>query len=124
MRCLGAVALLMLVASAAGAAEPEPIDVATGLKKNGDWQLVKNNCLGCHSSKLITQQRGSEAHWLGMIRWMQEQQNLWQFDADTERRIVAYLATNYPAGENRRRAALSPALMPPNPYATDRDVSD
>ncbi len=52
-----------------------------------------------------------------MIRWMQEKQNLWQFEADVEARIVAYLADNYPPAENQRRAAIPPELMPPNPYS-------
>ena len=95
------------------------IDPITGLKTTGDWEIVRNNCIGCHSARLITQQRGTAAQWLTMIRWMQEKQNLWQFDADTEARIVAYLAENYPPRADTRRAALAPGLMPPNPYAKD-----
>jgi hypothetical protein len=97
------------------AAEP-PIDSATGFKMTGDWQLVRGNCTGCHSAKLITQQRGTEQQWLTMIRWMQKKQNLWQFDPDTETRIIAYLAEHYPPQAARRRAAIPPDLMPPNPY--------
>ncbi len=93
------------------------LDPLTGLAMTGDWQLVRNNCIGCHSAALITQQRGDSAQWLGMIRWMQAKQNLWPFDPDTESRIVAYLAENYPPAANRRRAALSSDLMPPNPYS-------
>ncbi|MGB5257356.1 MAG: hypothetical protein WBN44_08895 [Woeseiaceae bacterium] len=98
-------------------AEPQ-IDPATGFKVTGDWQLVRANCTGCHSSKLITQQRGTAQQWLTMIRWMQEKQNLWQFDADTESRIIAYLSENYAPDEARRRAAIPRDLMPPNPYAS------
>jgi hypothetical protein len=83
----------------------------------GDWQLVRNNCVGCHSAKLITQQSGTESHWLGLIRWMQAKQNLWQFEPATEQKIIAYLAANYPPQEGRRRAPIPPDLMPPNPYA-------
>ena len=86
--------------------------------------MVRNHCTACHSPKLITQQRGSAAQWLGMIRWMQEKQNLWQFDPDTEKRIVAYLADNYPPSEQRRRAAIAPALMPPNPYSPPQQQQD
>ena len=93
------------------------IDPVTGLKMTGDWELVRGNCTACHSSKLITQQRGTAEQWLAMIRWMQKKQNLWQFDPDTENRIVAYLAENYPPDAARRRAAIPPELMPPNPYA-------
>lgn len=87
------------------AQEPE-IDPATGLKATGDWELVRNNCIVCHSTRLITQQRGTAAQWLAMIRWMQEKQNLWQFDPRIEQRIVSYLAENYPPQANRRRAAI------------------
>ena len=94
------------------------LDPLTGLKMAGDWELVRGNCTACHSAKLITQQRGTYDQWLAMIRWMQKKQNLWQFDPGTEQRIVAYLAENYPPQAARRRAAIPPDLMPPNPYST------
>jgi hypothetical protein len=106
-----------LGAASVGAAGETGLDPLTGLKMTGDWELVRNNCTACHSSKLITQQRGSEAQWLGMIRWMQKKQNLWPFDPDTEKRIITYLAENYPPQADRRRAAIPPDLMPPNPFA-------
>jgi hypothetical protein len=102
--------------SSALATDPE-LDPATGLKMTGDWQLVRNNCVACHSARLITQQRGTEAHWLSLIRWMQAKQNLWQFEPETENKIIGYLAATYPPQADRRRAAISPDLMPPNPYA-------
>lgn len=98
-------------------AEPE-IDPATGFKMTGDWELVRGNCTACHSARLITQQRGNAQQWLAMIRWMQKKQNLWQFDPGTESRIIAYLSENYPPEAARRRAAIPPDLMPPNPYST------
>lgn len=118
-RRLGSTAVLVVLMTAmpaVGIAEAE-LDPLTGLRMQGDWELVRNNCIACHSAKLITQQRGTEAKWLSMIRWMQAKQNLWQFDPDTEARILTYLADNYPPDEDRRRAALPPELMPPNPYA-------
>jgi hypothetical protein len=135
MRCRGATsALLVLLLAACGGSEPpatiepaapapeaavtsEPeLDPLTGLKMTGDWEVVRANCVGCHSGKLITQQRGTAQQWLTMIRWMQAKQNLWQFDPATEEKIIGYLAANYPPGKSQRRAALSPDLMPPNPY--------
>ena len=119
-------AAILLLAFAAGhgiAAEPE-LDAFSGLKMAGDWELVRNNCVACHSPKLITQQRGSAAQWLSMIRWMQKKQNLWQFDSDTESRIIAYLAEYYPPAKERRRAAIPRDLMPPNPYAPVSTSSD
>ena len=113
-QCVAGIAVLLL-ATVAAADEPE-LDSFTGLKKAGDWELVRNNCVACHSARLITQQRGSKEQWLAMIRWMQKSQNLWQFDPDTEARIVGYLAEYYPPRDQSRRASLPPDLMPPNPY--------
>jgi hypothetical protein len=110
--------LATALCSHALADEPE-LDPFTGLKMTGDWELVRNNCVSCHSAKLITQQRGTESHWLGLIRWMQKKQNLWQFEPDTEQKIISYLAQNYPPQADRRRAAIPPELMPPNPYAPE-----
>ena len=111
------IGVIVLAAFGQGiAAEPET-DPFTGLKMTGNWQLVRANCVGCHSARLITQQSGSESHWLGLIRWMQEKQNLWQFEPETEQKIVSYLAENYPPRADRRRAPIPPELMPPNPYA-------
>jgi hypothetical protein len=120
--------LLLAVAAvctfaAAAAQEPE-LDAFTGLKMTGDWELARNNCIACHSARLITQQRGSKGQWLKLIRWMQAKQNLWQFDPDTEMKIITYLADNYPPQEDRRRAAIPPELMPPNPYATPTTVTE
>lgn len=109
-------AIALLFAGPATAAEGE-IDTYTGLKIAENWELVRNNCIACHSPKLITQQSGTAAQWLHMIRWMQAKQNLWQFDAETEDKIISYLASNYPPQADRRRAAIPPDLMPPNPYA-------
>ena len=110
--------------TAAAAAQEPALDAFSGLRMTGDWELVRNNCISCHSTKLITQQRGSRSHWLNLIRWMQEEQNLWQFDPDTESRITTYLADNYPPQEDRRRAAIPPNLMPPNPYAPPPPPAD
>ncbi|MDH5454563.1 MAG: hypothetical protein OEY37_00745 [Gammaproteobacteria bacterium] len=101
------------------AAEPA-LDPVTGFVMTGDWELVRANCTACHSPRLITQQRGTAQQWLTMIRWMQKKQNLWQFDPDTESRIIAYLAANYPPSDAQRRAAIPPDLMPPNPYSSEK----
>jgi len=116
-RLLKLLVVLVAVLALPAVAEDVELDAYTGLKMTGDWETVRNNCIACHSPKLITQQRGSAGQWLNMIRWMQAKQNLWQFDADTESKIVDYLATNYPPQEDRRRASIPPELMPPNPYA-------
>lgn len=117
LRRLTSLLVLVFCCATPAAATEIELDAYTGLKMADNWELVRNNCIACHSPKLITQQSGSAAQWLHMIRWMQAKQNLWQFDPETEEKIISYLATNYPPQEDRRRAAISPDLMPPNPYA-------
>ncbi len=125
-------AVLLVAACSRDEASPEPatpaqpvvtaepdIDPVTGFKMTGDWEIVRANCVACHSAKLITQQRGTAQQWLTMIRWMQKKQNLWQFDPATEEKIIAYLAENYPPSDAQRRAALPPEMMPPNPYSPE-----
>ena len=120
-----AITLALLFGAGVGAAADQPeIDTLTGLKMAGDWELVRANCIACHSPKLITQQRGTEAQWLSIIRWMQKKQNLWQFEPEVEQKIIGYLADNYPPQEDRRRAAIPPDLMPPNPYAPPPNQAD
>ncbi len=102
-------ALLLLPGAALQATE---IDEATGLIRNPGWELVRIHCGGCHSHATVTGQRADRQTWLGMIRWMQATQNLWQFDVATEARILDYLAENYPPQPNQRRAAIPPALLP------------
>ena len=117
-RKIAASIFAVLISIAATAQELE-IDEMSGFVKTGDWELVRANCIACHSAKLVTQQRGSAAQWLALIRWMQAKQNLWQFDPEVEKKIVTYLADNYAPQEDRRRAALPPDQMPPNPYAPE-----
>ena len=53
----------LLIAIPASAQEPE-IDAFSGFPKTGDWELVRANCIACHSPKLITQQRGTAEQWI------------------------------------------------------------
>lgn len=101
------------------AADKIELDAFTGLRKTGDWELVRNNCVACHSPRLVTQQRGTKEQWLAMIRWMQKSQNLWEFPPDVEEKIITYLAENYPPSADRRRAPIPAELMPPNPHQPD-----
>ncbi|WNJ21581.1 hypothetical protein [Pontibacter sp. G13] len=84
------------------------LDVESGLIAEGDYQLVKAQCTGCHSGKLIAQNRATRAGWLEMIRWMQETQNLWDLGA-AESPILDYLSTHYAPGRTSRRAPLEDA---------------
>jgi mono/diheme cytochrome c family protein len=123
-RLSGLTVLLALMAGhAVLAAEDVELDPFTGFAMVGDWQLVRSNCIACHSARLVTQQSGSASQWLDVIRWMQKKQNLWEFDPLTEAKIVAYLAENYPPKTAQRRAALPRELMPPNPFVADNSAS-
>ena len=106
----GLLALLFMLAG--GAAAAQEIDEATGLRIGPGWELVRAHCGGCHSHRIVTSQRADRQTWLDIIRWMQETQNLWQFDAGTEVAILDYLASTYPPQPNRRRAPIPPTLMP------------
>jgi hypothetical protein len=110
VRCVCVVVSLMLLAERGKAVET---DEATGLAIAPGWELVRAHCGGCHSHRLVTNQRADRQTWLDVIRWMQATQNLWQFDAATENSILDYLAANYPPQPNRRRAPIPPTLMPP-----------
>ena len=113
---------MLLLAACVQEGDPPAEATASGdptLKMDGDWRIVMGACTACHSARLITQQRGSAQQWLTMIRWMQKKQNLWEFEPDIEARIITYLADNYPPEAARRRAAIPPDLMPPNPYSTE-----
>jgi len=103
----------LMVAFTLPALAADEVDEATGLIKAPGWEQVRAHCGGCHSHKLVTQQRGTRQAWLDRIRWMQATQNLWQFQPEVEDAILSYLAENYPPQANQRRAALAPALMPP-----------
>lgn len=81
------------------------IHLATGLRVAEGFELVRANCTGCHSGKLIAQNRATRDGWQEMIRWMQRTQGLWQL-GDNEAAILDYLAANYAPQETGRRAKL------------------
>ena len=79
------------------------IDDTTGFIIDSGLEEVRANCMGCHSSLLVTQNRATRDGWLSTIRWMQETQNFWDL-GDNETIILDYLARNYspPEGIGRR----------------------
>jgi hypothetical protein len=70
------------------------LDAATGLVVGEHLALVKANCTGCHSTKLIGQHRFSREGWVGKIRWMQQYHNLWNL-GESENAILDYLEKYY-----------------------------
>ena len=112
---------LSLLAPLAPAAEPTPLDPATGMKVAPGWDIVRNHCVICHSPQTFLRQRATEANWTSVLEWMQTNGGLWKLDPPVQKTIVQYLATNYGPGDhqNYRRAPIPATLMPPNPYATE-----
>ena len=104
-----AITLVLMLPVCALATE---VDEYSGLIKNPGWEQVRAHCGGCHSHALVTSQRADRKTWSDIIRWMQETQNLWQFQPQVEAQILDYLAANYPPQPNRRRAPIPPGLMP------------
>lgn len=82
------------------------IHVRTGLIEAEGLMAVVDNCTGCHSSKLIIQNRMNAERWNATIKWMQETQNLWDL-GDNQEVIVNYLVNNYPPKKRGRRENLS-----------------
>lgn len=82
------------------------IHLPTGLKADVNFELVVTNCTGCHSAKLITQNRATAEGWNNIITWMQETQNLWDL-GDDKTRIVDYLSKNYAPEQQGRRKPLA-----------------
>jgi len=81
------------------------IHVSSGLIVDEGYELVMNTCSGCHSLKLVTQNKGNKADWKEVIVWMQETQKLWDL-GPTEGPIIAYLAKNYGQSKKGRRMNL------------------
>lgn len=101
----------LLLASTTALAET---DAVSGLEIAPGWKHVRAHCGGCHSHALVTSQRADRETWLGMIRWMQATQNLWQFEPEVENAILDYLAENYAPRQAYRRAPIPERLMPPS----------
>jgi len=80
--------------------------VATGLIDDQGLNHVIAHCTGCHSAKLVTQNRFNREGWIRVIRWMQETQNLWDL-GESEALIVDYLSKNYAPELKGRRLPLN-----------------
>lgn len=99
-------------------AKGQEVDALTGLKMAPGWELVRNNCVTCHSAKQFLQQKGTRETWRSVIKWMQGRAGLWPLDEPTETGILDYLEANHGPGAEFRRAPIPANLMPPNPYAS------
>jgi len=75
----------------------------TGLIDDTGLLQVITNCTNCHSAQLITQNRATREGWKGLIKWMQQTQNLWDL-GENEAIILDYLGKNYAPQKKGRRS--------------------
>jgi hypothetical protein len=81
-------------------------DPESGLFLDKNMMLVKGQCTGCHSAKLISMNRFTREGWKEKITWMQKTQNLWDL-GEAEPAILDYLAKYYtPENKVSRRENL------------------
>jgi hypothetical protein len=86
------------------------IDAQTGLIEDANLNLIKANCTGCHSTKLIVQHRFTREGWIGKIRWMQKNHNLWDL-GESEKVVLDYLEKYYsPESEVNKIPSRRPIL--------------
>ncbi len=108
---IGLAAVLALCSAQTVAAEASARTVE--LIEAPGWKLVYAHCSGCHGLDQVASQRGDRTFWSGVIRRMQAQENLWQFDPRTEAQILAYLSSYYGEPEFGGRRAPLPARLRP-----------
>lgn len=113
------ISILSLCALTLSASQAQDTDAATGLVMAEGWELVRENCVRCHSTAMVIQNSGSKATWRSRLNWMVETQGMNQLSADVEAAILEYLASHYGQKNATRRPGLAEELLPPNPYPTD-----
>jgi len=69
-------------------------------------ELVVDNCVHCHSYKLVTQNSATREGWQSTIAWMQETQGLWPL-GPAEDEILDYLAEHFAPESKGRRVPLT-----------------
>ncbi|GER06421.1 hypothetical protein GCM10007972_01330 [Iodidimonas muriae] len=60
-------------------------------------------CSGCHSTKLVTQQRLSRDRWAYLLDWMTKEQGMAELDAESRTIILDYLSTAYGPSTTQRK---------------------
>lgn len=105
----------LLFTGASFAAE-YPVDPQSGLIMAPGWELVNYQCNACHTSMIVTQNRGDKAFWKETLQWMVDTQGLWDL-SDTWEPTLSYLSTYYGQAEMDmtlfRRLPLDVSQLPP-----------
>lgn len=86
---LAALGLALVLAVPAWAQD----DPYQGLPEGPGRDTVLGNCTVCHNAAIILQNAMSRKKWDELITWMQEEQGMWELDAETRDTILDYLAT-------------------------------
>ena len=91
------------------------VDPITTLPIAPGFEQVRLHCTGCHSGRLVAQNRATREGWRELIRWMQRTQRLPDLGTDEET-ILDYLAAQLGPELSRppRRARLGASLLPPS----------
>ncbi|MDT3309156.1 cytochrome C [Shewanella vaxholmensis] len=93
-----------------------PVDPQSGLIMAPGWELVNYQCNACHTSMIVTQNRGDKAFWQETLQWMVDTQGLWDL-SDTWEPTLSYLSTYYGQVEMDmtifRRLPIESSQLPP-----------
>mgnify|MGYP000207743377 CR=1 FL=1 len=96
-------------------------DPYQGLPEGPGRDTVLGNCTVCHNAAIIMQNAMSRKKWDELITWMQEEQGMWELDAETRNTILDYLAKFRgldAGGKDTRRPGTNPMYQyhySPNP---------
>ena len=82
---------------AMGRPEFDPDDDYYGLPDDAGRDLVAARCQGCHSLRIVMQQRAADERWAYMLQWMTQKQNMPPLPPDEEAQIRAYLVQHFGA---------------------------
>lgn len=93
-------------------------DPSSGLLMAPDWELVRNNCIMCHSMMIVVAQRGTRTSWERTLEWMRTQAGMPELSSDSAQRILRYLEVHQGPIAVGRRRPIQADLMPPNPSAS------
>ncbi|QYX64781.1 cytochrome C [Shewanella putrefaciens] len=93
-----------------------PVDPQSGLIMAPGWELVNYQCNACHTSMIVTQNRGDKGFWQETLQWMVDTQGLWDL-SDTWEPTLSYLSTYYGQAEMDmtifRRLPIESSQLPP-----------
>lgn len=85
-------------------------DPLSGMVIDENWELVRANCVVCHSTKGFTQIRLDRNNWEKVIRLMQEKNGLWPL-GEMEPKILDYLEKNYGLSDEHHNPKIRRPLL-------------